>query len=163
MRLANDPDYDKKVSARYRENNREAIRARQLAWAEKNRERNRQVASEWYYNNLDRVFNTGLMFRHGITAAEFEERLAMQDSACAICKSTDTKKKGARLAIDHDHTCCPRDRSCFKCRRGLLCAHCNVGLGHFGDSIEMLETAIQYLKDHRASGPLQETEERPGW
>jgi hypothetical protein len=29
--------------------------------------------------------------------------------------------------------------------RGLLCHHCNVGIGHFEDNIVLLSNAITYL------------------
>lgn len=31
--------------------------------------------------------------------------------------------------------------------RGMLCSHCNRGLGNFKDNIEILEQAILYLKN----------------
>lgn len=34
--------------------------------------------------------------------------------------------------------------------RGYLCSNCNAGLGMFKDSVELLEKAIAYIKDHEA-------------
>lgn len=51
---------------------------------------------------------------------------------CAICNSTD------RLSIDHCHETGEV--------RGLLCGKCNSGIGLFKDKIDLLEAAIQYLK-----------------
>ena len=52
---------------------------------------------------------------------------------CEICK-TETKT----LQWDHDH---------FTLEfRGWLCRPCNVGLGHFKDNPERMESAVQYLR-----------------
>ena len=40
----------------------------------------------------------------------------------------------------------PRDISTGKFR-GMLCHHCNRGLGNFKDNIQNLENAILYLKN----------------
>jgi hypothetical protein len=50
---------------------------------------------------------------------------------CVICGDT-----GA-LVVDHDHK--------TGVVRGMLCNHCNRGLGHFRDDPELLEFAAQYL------------------
>jgi hypothetical protein len=73
--------------------------------------------------------------KFGITAQEYDLMLEQQDNACKICKSVDSDRG---LAVDHDHLTGKV--------RGLLCGKCNRGLGHFDDSIEMLELAIKYLK-----------------
>jgi len=69
--------------------------------------------------------------RYGITEAEYNQMLADQGNACAICR---TPFQGRRVCIDHDHACCPvpasgHTRSCGKCIRGLLCVRCNTWLG----------------------------------
>ena len=50
---------------------------------------------------------------------------------CVICGSDE------KLVIDHDHK-----TDMF---RGMLCNHCNRGLGHFRDDPMLLEFAAQYL------------------
>lgn len=67
-----------------------------------------------------------------------------QNDLCAICRSPETgKNKGGvlrRLSVDHDHA--------TGAIRALLCSHCNRMLGHARESIEVLESAIGYLKRH---------------
>lgn len=89
--------------------------------------------------------------RFNIDEAQYEKMALEQDNRCAICG---TDSPGYRpsgngnltLGIDHDHTCCPGVGSCGKCIRALLCAKCNNGLGCFGDNIETMEKAIEYIK-----------------
>ena len=50
---------------------------------------------------------------------------------CVICGSEEP------LVVDHDH-----DSGAV---RGMLCNHCNRGLGHFRDNPILLEFAAQYL------------------
>lgn len=56
--------------------------------------------------------------------------LEAEGGHCAICFQPAT-------AVDHDHHTGKV--------RGLLCKHCNVGLGMFADDPERLENAILYL------------------
>ena len=50
---------------------------------------------------------------------------------CVICGSNE------KLVVDHDHQTGKI--------RGMLCNHCNRGLGHFRDDPMLLEFAAQYL------------------
>lgn len=73
---------------------------------------------------------------YGITESEYQELFATRVAVCAICGGVN--RDGRSLFVDHDH-----DSGAV---RGLLCNLCNRGLGNFRDSIDLLETAIQYLK-----------------
>jgi hypothetical protein len=67
-----------------------------------------------------------------------------QNQGCFICGGVN--ESGKDLAIDHDHRCCPGDRSCGKCVRSLLCDIHNKGLGAFQDSPDFLRTAADYVE-----------------
>jgi len=83
--------------------------------------------------------------RYGLTPETFDAMLAAQDRQCAICRTADPGGQGWH--VDHDHTCCnTRKRSCGSCTRGILCTRCNIGLGNFKDSPELLQAAITYLE-----------------
>ena len=75
-----------------------------------------------------------LMKRYGINQADFDRMSDEQDGKCAVCLNPPTKRG---LFVDHDHETGKV--------RGLLCAWCNTGLGHFKDSILYLFRAIAYL------------------
>jgi hypothetical protein len=62
--------------------------------------------------------------------------LATQNGCCAICLDA-AGDGGAGLNVDHDH-----DTGKV---RGLLCHHCNIGLGHLRDQ-RVLAAAIAYLE-----------------
>ncbi len=67
---------------------------------------------------------------------KYNNLLIKQNNLCAICKKKQSGNK--RLSIDHCH-------KTLKIR-GLLCHYCNTALGSFKDSIELLQSAIDYLK-----------------
>lgn len=81
--------------------------------------------------------------KFGIDRAEYNRMLMLQDYKCAICKDSETAfeyRTGntKSLAVDHCHI--------RKKIRGLLCFSCNSVLGKMNDSIERLESMINYLK-----------------
>jgi len=79
--------------------------------------------------------------QYGITLEEYNNMLKAQDYKCAICGNQD-EVEGRKLAIDHCHSTGDV--------RGLLCGKCNRGLGLFYDNQELLQQAIQYLKNSLA-------------
>lgn len=85
---------------------------------------------------------THLKHKYGITLDGYDAMLAAQGGGCAICGREPTESR--RLAVDHDHACCPGDRSCGNCVRGLLCTTCNVWLG-FYENKKWIDRARQYI------------------
>ncbi len=81
---------------------------------------------------------------YGISIEDYDRMLAEQGGGCAICKRTDNTSKLGKpnpFAIDH----CHKSKTVV---RGLLCHRCNMGLGYFGDDIQLLEAALVYLRKH---------------
>lgn len=77
----------------------------------------------------------------GMTIEAYEQMIA---KGCWLCGSRE------RLAVDHDHSCCPGQRTCGQCTRGVLCFICNAGLGRLGDSEAGLLRALEYLRSYAA-------------
>ena len=69
-------------------------------------------------------------FRNAISDEGLKE-LKSSIKQCVICGSEE------KLVVDHDHKTGQI--------RGLLCNHCNRGLGHFRDDPMLLEFAAHYL------------------
>lgn len=105
----------------------------------------RYAANRKGIRERQRVYN--LMSRYGISEEEYEELLAAQGGACAICGATQgwmsshDSGKPKRLAVDHSHESGKV--------RGLLCDRCNTVLGKTRDSPELLRKAAEYLLRHR--------------
>ena len=99
-----------------------------------NRERKR------YSNDKVKDKDSKLRRKYGISHNDYLEILEAQNGRCAICGTDVPGGKGA-FHVDHCHT--------SKKIRGLLCHHCNVGLGHFKDNISTLASAILYLSEHQ--------------
>lgn len=112
-------------SKKYREANKEALKlarkARKLRDPEKHKEQQRR-------NDLKKKYN--------ISLEDYTKMFEEQEGVCAICGLTSSKA----LHVDHNHTTGKI--------RSLLCGHCNVGLGHFKESINLLDKAKEYLCKH---------------
>ncbi len=114
---------------------RECIRIANKSWRERNPERKKATNLKHSRQVVLTAFN--------LTEIEYAEMLAKQNGVCAICHRV--CPTGKSLAVDHDHACCPGNKSCGKCVRGLLCSSCNTALGLFKDDPERLVAAATYL------------------
>lgn len=85
--------------------------------------------------------------RYGVTLEFVRDLYQKQEGCCRICgiaglcPAADHKRTTRKhtLCIDHDHETGEV--------RGLLCAPCNQGLGHFRDSRSLLIKALAYLEE----------------
>lgn len=93
------------------------------------RERNR----EW---NKQHGRDANLRQKYGVTEQRFNQASAAIGGACEICGKQCGVHKN--LSVDHDH-----DTGFV---RGLLCMKCNAGIGKFGDSADLLRSALEYME-----------------
>lgn len=98
---------------------------------------------------LEYRFTWKLKNSFSMSREEYDHLLEEQGNVCAICHKPDPG--GSRLAVDHDHRCCPTQgiRTCGSCNRGLLCVNCNTALGSLGENVAILRSALSYLENWR--------------
>lgn len=76
---------------------------------------------------------TALKMRYGITVRQYEQPLAKQNGACAMCR----RAPSSRLHVDHYHA--------TGVVRALLCLKCNTTVGILEKRAEYLKMAAEYL------------------
>ncbi len=74
---------------------------------------------------------------YGLTIEDLAEMLECQNSCCAICGNEFPYGMNG-LSIDHDHS--------TGMVRALLCVPCNLILGNAKESVQVLNSAIEYLE-----------------
>jgi hypothetical protein len=126
---------------KYRADHPEQVRAWAQASYWKHRDKNRARAKAWALANpVSRRIRRRKqnLSQYGLSADSYAQMLSAQLGKCAICGA---HGRDAPLCVDHDHG--------SGVVRGLLCRHCNLMLGHAGDSGETLLRAIKYLRRSR--------------
>lgn len=86
------------------------------------------------------IKSTAFERRWGFPIEHFNTMLEKQKHKCLICNKIFENSKKSHL--DHCHT--------TGIIRGILCTNCNIGLGHFRDNIDLLKSAVKYLKKYNA-------------
>lgn len=132
---------------------KECLRAqRRERWAEnKNGCRDKQKDSYAAdpVARAEQVRKSHLLRNFNMTVEQYDAMLESQGGLCKICRLPETKLhpvsgEPIRLAVDHDHKCCPGVKSCGKCVRGLLCARCNQTVGHL-EKAGIADAVAKYL------------------
>ena len=80
--------------------------------------------------------------KYGISLDDYDMMLKKQNGGCAICGTKKPAGKSGQFGpvfhVDHCHK--------SGLVRGLLCHHCNVALGAFKESSELLIKAAEYIE-----------------
>lgn len=134
-------------------NTLDAIQGENKKQARKSR---REYHRAYYYKNIDarraysreyakrkrRQYKPGelrernLKAKFNLTSEQYELLLSTQSGVCGICEEKCSVR--SFLSVDHDHA---TGRI-----RGLLCSACNMALGGFKDSRDLLNKAILWLE-----------------
>lgn len=122
--------YHREYKRQYREKNKEKLDEYNKAFKEKNAEHLKEYQKN-YYSSKQKYL------RYGINREQYDSLLNKQNNKCSICGISFNNENEIR--IDHDHN--------KNIVRGLLCHHCNCGLGLFKDDINVLTNAINYLNN----------------
>lgn len=130
-----------KAASRYRLDNLDRERENNRKWRANNLARARATVNRRQNKSKSQMSrkNSMLRLRYGITLDQFNQMLIAQNNKCAICQILIDETPKKQLCVDHCHT--------TEKIRGLLCGNCNAGIGSLKDSIQLLESAISYLKE----------------
>lgn len=79
--------------------------------------------------------------KYNVDPETFQNMILDQNGKCAICSVDFDSTRWGSPRVDHDHETGKV--------RALLCHHCNLGLGHLGDSLLKLSLAVTYLVRHK--------------
>lgn len=138
-----DKEKQKIYRKQYREKHLEKAKKQSKEWNRLNKIRHQKTNREWYLKNKELTTLRNLQRRlkgYGITIEYYNQMFVDQNGLCAICGGHNTN--GRPLFVDHCHTTGKV--------RGLLCSHCNTGIGLLKDNITILQGAIKYLKSHQS-------------
>ena len=116
----------KSCEYKYSENNRDRAIYRSKIW-----NKDPQNKEQRLQKNRKRLYN--------LEPQQYNEMFQKQKGCCAICFSHNSNLKQG-LCIDHCH-------KSEKVRK-LLCNKCNQALGLFNEDINIMQTAIEYIKKH---------------
>lgn len=122
VRASVDPEVNRKRVREYRQSNREAVNAKNRAYAKANPEK----AKLWRLRGK-------LAYMYGIT---LDEANAMRERQGGLCAVYGCNRPGTD--IDHCHATGKV--------RGILCSGCNKALGLLGDSVARIEGLAEYVE-----------------
>lgn len=123
--------------SQYYKNNKDAVKLQQQEYYKKNKSEINDKNRLRYAKNKEAAAAYHRQTKYNVTTEQFNAMLSEQQNKCCIChKSFQDLSQKARH-IDHNHKTGQV--------RGILCTNCNTLLGHAKDSINILNSAINYL------------------
>lgn len=131
---------DREKARQRRVTDPDGVKARAAGFREKHRGDLARRQREWNAANPEKVLDGNLRNIYGLPLEAYDALHAKQDGVCGICARPGSSRGRDRLNVDHCH-----DTGRV---RGLLCGHCNRGLGHFRDDPGTLGRAMEYLGAH---------------
>jgi len=149
----------------YYQKNKERIKANVAAYKKANPDKVRQWVKEHdarrpelrkasqarnhkrhYHKRKERIRTNALKTLYGLTPEQFDQMVADQNGVCEICGQPPAERKvrgggiATRLCVDHNHNTGEV--------RKLLCAECNLIVGHVENKIHLIPKILDYLKEH---------------
>lgn len=124
-----------KNKKRYEEK-KEQLWEEHAKYYENNKDEIKEKSKKYYKNNKDAIRTRNLLKLYNCSQEQYDEMFEKQQGCCKICGTHQTELN-QKLSIDHCHVTGKI--------RGLLCKHCNHGLGKFKDNTILLQFAIDYL------------------
>lgn len=104
---------------------------------------------EWYKNSPGQK-NKRYFEAYGITLEDYQKLYDEQNGKCAICKKEE--ESIVRIGVNHDKRSLAVDHSHKNGKvRALLCASCNRGIAFMKEDVDILLSAIVYLKKHQTT------------
>jgi hypothetical protein len=151
------------MNARYYQNNKECIKAKVKKYYLENKEKIDIKMKEYRDSNKEKLAEKQRKYRKdfpdkrrsadlkrtfGITLEDYKDKLQEQNNLCAICRRDNNYKRNY-FEVDHCHKTGKI--------RDLLCSQCNMGLGSFKDSPEIMKSAIDYINKHHGKEAIPAT------
>lgn len=127
---------------RTKEERRETLRASGARTRAKTKAARAEYAAKYRLEHKAEIRARERLRNTGWSEDAYNAALISQEGRCAIC-GVEMLLGGTRptsATADHCHA--------MHTPRSVLCKRCNVALGAFGDSTELMQQAIDYLKRH---------------
>lgn len=112
-------------------------------WWQRNKEKSHEYTRRYRLKNPGQHRNRYYQRMYGISLEDYNVFYEQQKGLCAICN-----KFQKILHVDHDHNCCPGEKTCGKRIRGLPCRKCNVGLA-IVENEEFVRKSTKYLTSRK--------------
>lgn len=146
--------YKREYARTWRRRNRDKVRAAKRRAYRRNPERAKAKVAAWRKANPEKVRalalrrkpndrEHSLKVKYKLTLDAWNALFDAQGRRCAACGVTEPGTKNG-WHTDHCHK--------TKKVRGILCLHCNVGIGKAKDNIQTIRSWIDYLEKHNAPG-----------